>query len=395
MKMFNVACAFAFATIQVVAFAMASPASAQESIVIGMFAPTTGGAAEAGMEMVNSATLAVEEVNAGNVIPGKRFVLRVYDTQMQPSATAQAAQRALVVDKANILVGGYSSTEGVTLKQIAEQNKAIYIASLPGVPEVTEGAKYTFRVAPLADDYGTVQVSVLQALDKKRPALLHDNSAYGLGIAPGLLRKITDAGIPTSGPAVEYPINSTDMSTIIAKVKAQNPDSLAWIGASPSDAGLIAKTMVEQGLLIPVTAVAVATFADAIRVAGDAYDKLPGVYAPKNRDASKPAYQDFIKKYVAKFGGDEKVVGGKIGDAAAQTYDSIKILAKVLAGNGGNTDSDSIAGALVAMPPYDGASGCADCKIDFSKSHNGFENSMIAHRMEKGTPVLAPEIRRN
>jgi ABC-type branched-subunit amino acid transport system substrate-binding protein len=185
------------------------------------------------------------------------------------------------------------------------------------------------------------------------------------------------------------------VSTIIAKVKAQNPDSLAWIGASPSDAGLIAKTMVEQGLSIPVTAVAVATFADAIRVGGTAYDELPGVYAPKNRDSSKPAYQDFIKKYVARFGGDEKVVGGKIGDAAAQTYDSIMILTQILAGNDGNTDSDTIATALVAMQPYNGASGCMNCKIDFSKSHNGFENSMIAYRMEKGTPVLAPEIKRD
>ncbi|NEK56850.1 ABC transporter substrate-binding protein [Geodermatophilus sabuli] len=358
--------------------------SSGEDLVIGFPVPLTSGNAVYAEQMIDSAQLAVDEINADGGAGGRQLVLETYDDKLSPDESARVAQRAVTVDGAEVIVGGYTSIEGLAIREVTERRKIVYINPSTISPQLTVDAEYTFRVAVDQTEYPAALADLAEQLGLERPALLTDSGATGSTIGPPTEAALDEAGIALAGPATTYELNSTDVTGPVGTVVSQNPDGVLALGSSAADLGLIMKTMVERGLTVPILSVSAIVSPDALTVAGpEVIEALP-IYTLVNKLATKPQFIDFVERYQAEYGGDVEELTVTLSEQAANSYDTIKLLAQALEETGGSTDGDGLAEALRGLPPFDAAGGAEGAQISFADSQTGFSDSLVASQFVDG-----------
>lgn len=345
--------------------------SSGDKVTIGFIAPLKGANTESAKMMVNAAKLAVDEANANGGIDGRDVELKVYDDELSPDVAARVATRAINVDEVAALVGGLSSAEGLAIREVAERNEVPYLASASSATGVTEGAKFTFRVAATAVDQANAVVDIAKTLGTKKAAILFDNGAVGPALSAIFEARAKEVGVSIAGEPVEYGLASTDMSGPVQTVADSSPDVILIGGSTGADHGLIAKTMVEQGLEVPIIGLAGIGFPDAFEVGGDAYDKLPGAYFPSSVDTSSTSFGKFQAAY-------EKAYEPKsqYPDAAVQSYDAVRVAINGLIASEGKGGQD-LADAITGLEPLVGAAGKEGSTIAFTDGHDGMSGGFL------------------
>ncbi|HEY0903020.1 MAG TPA: ABC transporter substrate-binding protein [Marmoricola sp.] len=354
--------------------------SGGDSLTVALVIPLTGASAKTAEQMQNAAELAVEEINADGGVDGKDIELKIYDDKLTPEDATKEAQRAITRDGVVAVVGAQSSGEALAIREVVERSKVPFITSSATAESVTADASFTYRIAPLLTDYANGVVDIGMALGLKKPAVLHDSGAAGLLLKDLFEAHAKEVGMTFAGSPIEYPINGTDMAAQVSAAAGQNPDGVLIGGSTGSDHGLVAKTMLEQGVDVPLVGFSPILVSDAIKIAGAAYTDLPGVYSLQNLDQTKETTQEFFTAYEDEFGEAD------LTEHPAQTYDAMMILAAALEetkGEGGQ----ALADALDSMDPYEGASGKEGAMIQFTPDrHDGFQGDyLVTYKMNGAT----------
>lgn len=345
-------------------------------LTVAVIIPLTGASAKTAEQMENGAKLAADEINEAGGIDGRDIVLKVYDDKLTPEAATQQAQRAITRDGAVAIVGAQSSGEALAIREVVERAKVPFITSSATAETVTTDAKFTYRIAPLLTDYANGVVDIGKAIGLKKPSVLNDSGPAGLLLKDLFVKHAAEVGVTFAGKPIEFPINGTDVSAQVSNAKSENPDGVLIGGSAGSDHGLVAKTMLEQGLDVPLVGFSPILVNDAIKIAGDAYSELPGVYSLQNLDQNKAEAKEFIEEYHDEFGEAD------LTEHPAQTYDAIMILAEALKASKGE-GKQALADALNSIEPHDGASGRDGSKIEFSATrHDGYQGKyLVAYKM--------------
>lgn len=340
-----------------------SSGSDDDAIVIGMLAPLTGAAAVTGEQMADVVKMAVEEINADGGVDGRDLELKVYDDKLTADDAAKAAQRAITVDKVTALVGTLASASALAVREVAERNEVPFLVPAASATEVTEGSEYVYRVTVDIEQLATATIGIAQPLKAQSVALLYDNGAVGQGYAEIATDQAEDLGIDVK--AIQYTTGASSMASVVQEAKRDNPDAVMIAGSAGADYGLILKSMVEEGLDVPVMGLTTMIGPDAVSVGGDAYNTLPGLYVALARDPENPRYKAFAEQYAAEHDGDG------VNDFAAQSYDAVHILQQTLEATGGD-GGKALADALNDLDPYPGVSVPEDATISFADGHDGF-----------------------
>jgi branched-chain amino acid transport system substrate-binding protein len=165
------ACAAAFA---------AGAAQAQDAIRIGEVNSYKAQAAflepyRKGME------LAIEEVNAGGGVNGKKLDVITRDDNANPGDAVRAAEELVSREKVSFIAGGFLSNIGVALADFAKQKKMLYLASEPLTDKIVwqGGNHYTFRLRPSTYMQVSMLVPGAAQAKRKRWAVVYPNYEYG------------------------------------------------------------------------------------------------------------------------------------------------------------------------------------------------------------------------
>lgn len=355
-----------------------------EPIKVALILPLTGASAKTAEQMQNGAQLAADEANAAGGVDGRPIELVVYDDELAPDKATTEAQRAITRDDVTAIVGAQSSGEALAIREVAERSEVLFITSSATVEAVTEGATYTYRIAPLLTDYANGVVDIGQSIGLESPSIAHDSGGAGILLLDLFKKRADDVGVTLAGEPVEYAINGTDMSAQVAAIASQNPDGVLIGGSAGGDHGLFARTMVEQGLDVPLIGFSPILVDDAIAIGGEAYASLPSVYSLQNIDQNKAAFQMFRDSYFEEFGEAD------LTEHPAQTYDAVTMLVASLRVTGGEGGAP-LAAALDGLDPVNGASGRDGAMIEFSADrHDGYQGSyLVAYEMDGPTAVQA------
>jgi len=356
-----------------------------KSLVIGFAAPLTSGNAAVAEQMVNTAKLAVKTINADGGAGGRQLTLKVYDDKLTADESAKVAQRAITVDKAGVMMGGYTSIEGLAVRQIVEPRKIVFINSSTISPSLMDGAKYTFRTTVDQSDYPVQMIDLLKSLGYKHPVVTADDGPTGSTLWRPIVDQAKQAGM-NAGATVHYTLGATDLTSAVSQLKSEHPDAVVHIGSAAADAGLMLKTMAEAGVTVPVVGFGSLIAPDALKIGGDAYTKLPAVYTLANQQPSKPQYQDFIKAYAKEYGGSVDTLALGLAEQAAATWDAFTVLKKGLDATAGSTDGDKLAQAIDKITPFAGAAGKEGSLINFGDGRDGFSKSLVAFQFVGGKP---------
>jgi branched-chain amino acid transport system substrate-binding protein len=201
------------ALLALAAASTATVASAQNTIKIGELNSYKAQPAflepyKRGME------LAVEQVNAGGGVLGKKLELISRDDNANPGDAVRVAEELISREKVDVLTGTFLSNIGLAITDFAKQKKFFFLAGEPLTDKIVwqNGNRYTYRLRPSTYMQVAMLVPEAAALKKKRWAVIYPNYEYGQS-AVATFKKLLKA----AQPDVEF---VGDQATALGKIDA-------------------------------------------------------------------------------------------------------------------------------------------------------------------------------
>ncbi len=201
------------------------PAICQNTVKVGIILPLTGSQAAFGEALKTGYLIAVDEINAGSGVLGKKVELDFYDDQSKPDQAVQGVSKLVDQDRVSILLGSFSSEStkamipAVTLRQVP---LIIPAANADNVMETK--SPWVFRICAGAADYARATLAFLK--DNGAPktiAIVYENTNFGQAAMQAMAAAASAAGMKVVA-SESYEAKSPDYRAVLRRVKQANPD---------------------------------------------------------------------------------------------------------------------------------------------------------------------------
>src|SRR3981081_2335250 len=225
-----------------------------EAIKIGHLTPRTGFLGVLGDYAVMAADMAADEINAAGGVLGRKIEL-VKEASVNPQIASTKAERLIERDKVACIVGEISSASCLTIAQVAQRTKTLYI-NTGGNSDALRGKdcqRYMFHVESQNSMYvKTVGRSFLRdgLVKGKKWYSLTADYAFGHDLLKVSKRFMEANGGNFAGDDV-VPTDATDFSAYLLKIREAKPD-LVVINLAGNQITNFLKQYAEFGLTFPV-----------------------------------------------------------------------------------------------------------------------------------------------
>jgi branched-chain amino acid transport system substrate-binding protein len=236
-----------------VAFATATPSAAADPIKIGFSMSLTGPGAPAGRQILLALEIWRDDVNTKGGLLGRPVALAYYDDQSNPATVPGIYAKLLSVDKADLLVGPYSTNMTAAAMPAIMQQKKLTISLLAiGVNDKFKYPNY-FSMVPVGPEgvkafsHGYFELAAAQAPKPKTVAIIAADSEFARTSADGARENAKALGFDIIYDKT-YPPATTDFAPVIRAVQAANADVI-FVAAYPLDTVGIVRAANEVGLV--------------------------------------------------------------------------------------------------------------------------------------------------
>ena len=237
------------------AAALAAPAlrSAQaqagKTLVFGGSVPLTGAAAETGLNVNNgyiTAATYINDVLGGVEIAGEKYriELKLFDDASDPARATTLIQRQLD-DGTDFFLGSFGSNIVLPTAAITERAKKPMVQTGGGADAIfTRGFKYVFGMFPRATRQFAAAAALFKSLTPtpQTYSVIYTNDAFSKTAGEGVKLSCDAAGLKRLD-SFELPAKVTDVSSVLASVRANTPDLVVCV-MHDQDSLLIARQMV-------------------------------------------------------------------------------------------------------------------------------------------------------
>lgn len=321
----------------------------QESeILIGEYGSLTGTTATFGISTRNGVDLAIEEVNQGGGLLGKKVRVIVEDDQGKPEEAQTVVTKLINKDRVVAVLGEVASSRSLAAAPVCQSNRIPMITPSSTNPKVTQIGDYIFRVCFIDPFQGFVMAKFAsQSLKIKNVAILRDiKNDYSVGLADVFVENFIKMG----GKIVtdqSYSEGDTDFSAQLTSIQSAKPEAI-FVPGYYTEAGLVARQARKLGLTIPL-------------MGGDGWDSpklweiggeaLNDCYYSNHYsvDDPSPAIQKFVADYKKRF--------NQVPDAlAALGYDAARILFQAFR-TVGTTEPAKVRDAIAQTKEFAGVTG--------------------------------------
>ncbi len=348
---------------------LAAPSlQAAETFKIGMVSPLTGPAAEPGRIQLNSARLAMDEVNAKGGVLGRPLELIVEDDQTTNPGAVLAFSRLANRGDCVGFIGSIRSTQMQAMApDIARTARPVMFGGTD--PTLTHsGNPWLFRCRP--NDLYSARVIAdfgVNELKKRKWAVVYSTDAFGSNGMKALVASLAGLGVTpvlTQGYANQQP----DFTPVVLAVRGAGAEIMGSYFTFEPDQAVFARQVRQLGLNIPWVGSPSIASPVTLHLAGSALFGTYGV-ADFNEDAS-PTAKAFAEAYRRAYGGASPDNGW--------TYDGLHILARAI-NDAGTTDPGKVRAAILAIHGYAGAEGA----YNFDANGDGLHGYNVV-RNDKG-----------
>ena len=223
-----------------------APAKAQtkEPIKIGFGMSLTGPLAANGKMSLVAMQVWEDDINAKGGLLGRPVKLVYYDDQSSPSQVPGIYTKLLDIDKVDLIVSGYASTQIAAAMPVAIQKKKLFVSLFgTGVNETFNYAKY-FSMIPNgptpkpAFTRGFFKIAEAQQPKPQTIAIANADAEFGRNACEGAEQNAKDSGFKIIYNK-SYPPATTDFSPIVRAIQALNPDLLVICSYPLDTVGMI------------------------------------------------------------------------------------------------------------------------------------------------------------
>jgi len=219
-------------------------------VKIGHVAPMSGSQAHYGKDNANGSMMAVEDLNAQNlVIGGKKikFELMAEDDAADPKQGTAVAQKLCDAKVAGV-VGHLNSGTTIPASKIYNDCGIPHITGAATNPNLTKpGYKTTYRIIANDNALGAGLANyAAKTLKLKTVAVIDDRTAYGQGVAEVFKKTAVEDGVKVVDEQFTN-ANATDFMAILTAIKAKKPDAIFY-GGMDAQAGAMLRQIDQLGM---------------------------------------------------------------------------------------------------------------------------------------------------
>ena len=288
--------------VALVGLAGLGPAEAQKGpIKVGFMAPTTGGAAQVGKDMVNGFQMWLDE--HGGQIAGRKVEVIVEDTQGLPAVALTKLRKLVESDKVHVLAGLLFAHVGYALAPKVDEYKIPMLYPVVSADDLSQRkpAKWVVRTGWTSSQpnqpFGEY---VAKTLGYKRVVTIANDYAFGWEQVAGFQRTFEENG----GQVVQKlwpPLNTTDFAPYLSQVR-KDADAVFAVMVAAS-ALRFPKQFQDAGLKAKLPLIGGGTTFDEFVLPSLGDEALGGV-TPLIYSAAldTPINKRFVKDYRTKFG---------------------------------------------------------------------------------------------
>ncbi|WP_457282750.1 branched-chain amino acid ABC transporter substrate-binding protein [Polaromonas sp. P5_D5] len=231
--------------------AVAGFASAQDAVIkIGHVAPLSGSQAHYGKDNENGVRMAIEDLNAQNVVIGGKkvkFEIVAEDDAADPKQGTAAAQK-LCDSKVAGVVGHLNSGTTIPASKVYNDCGIPHVTGAATNPNLTKpGYKTTYRIIANDNALGAgLAFYAADTLKLKKVAIIDDRTAYGQGVAEVFKKTALAKGMTVVDEQFTTD-KATDFMAILTAIKAKAPDAIFFGGMDPQG-GPMLRQMEQLGM---------------------------------------------------------------------------------------------------------------------------------------------------
>ncbi|MEM4969624.1 MAG: ABC transporter substrate-binding protein [Sulfolobales archaeon] len=286
-------------------------------IKIGLLFPLTGSMAPLGIDQMTGARIAIDLINERGGILGKYKINYVIaDSKSDPKVAASEAERLATLERVQIIIGSYASPLALAATEVTEKYKVIYWEVGAVTDSITlRNFTYILRNQEIGGDLGIVSALFLRDVvapklgkppSQIKVAIIHEDGPYGTSVATSNEKMVRKFGFNVVLREA-YSASSTDLSPLILKLKAAEPDVILATGYY-TDAVLFFRQAKELGLKfkvfighggghsLPATYQAVGKDMDYVFTV-DTPPPPPGFNINAIREDLRPLVEEFVKRF--------------------------------------------------------------------------------------------------
>ncbi len=229
------------------------PAFAQaRTLVFGGSIPTSGAAAETGLNVLYGYRAAVKRINedlGGVQVGGEtyRIDVQMFDDASDPARATTLIQRQ-VDQGVRYFLGSFGSNIVLPTCAITERARRPMVQAGGGSDLIfTQGRRYVFGVYPRASRQFASSVEFFKRLSPRvqKVTIVHTNDPFSKFQAEGAKKSTEEVGIAVLD-MIQLPAQVSDVSTVLAAVRA-NPPDLLICNTHDETSLLIARQMISTG----------------------------------------------------------------------------------------------------------------------------------------------------
>ena len=200
-----------------------------DPIVIGISLPLTGDFSEPGKGVERGYEAWSEIINENGGLLGRQVELKILDDQSNADRVVSDYESLIAQDGVDLVFGPFSTRLVVPSARVAQEYGMLFVEPAGAAEEVFEqGFDNLFYAAPAIanDHYNNLAEHLLALPEEERPetvAVAAMDDPFAQGTAYGLRDKLEEAGFEVLVDEV-YPPNTTDFSTIAAKIAQSDAD---------------------------------------------------------------------------------------------------------------------------------------------------------------------------
>lgn len=219
-------------------------------IKVGISVPITGDAASLGEFLKNVSDMAVEKINSEGGVNGRQISLIYEDDSCAPAKAISAVRKLISIDQVKTIVISTCSGAVVPTVPVATENGVFLFSGVATSPTLTGISPMFARTVPSDTSQGTALADYAISKGFKKVAVITEMTDYPTSIKDAFASKYTsDKGTIL---AEGFAPSTTDFRSILAKVKAENPDALFLIPGSPASGDRVISAFEKLNWNIPL-----------------------------------------------------------------------------------------------------------------------------------------------
>ncbi len=309
---------------------------AADTIKFGFHAPLTGFAAADGKSSSEGAKLAVKQINESGGILGKKIELVIYDDQAKPAQSIPIANKLIGKDRVVVGISGSYSGPTRSAAGVFQEAGLPYISAYGIHPDITKAGDFVFRTGLLGTVQGKAGAKLIgEIMKKKRVVIITMQNDFGKSLAAGFKEVAPDFGIEIINE-YQYSMKDRQFGSLVAKVKADNPDVI-YASGYYFNCGPLVSQLRAGGVDALIVGQEGYDGQKFIEIAGDAAEGVI-ITTTLNRDSKEKETVEYMTAF-------EKQAGYPADMVSASAHSAVKIAALAIE-KAGSTDPEKIREAI-------------------------------------------------